>query len=98
MLVLLFAFIWRGFNVLSPFTRQGKNEQMTEHIKQLRACIRHFLQVETTYLQQIQELRDQINEEKTNHETYSKLFGYYGVVLYFFAVVWKFNFLLFFFQ
>ena len=42
---------------------QGKNEQMTEHIKKLRACIRHFLQVETAYLLQLEQLRDQMKQE-----------------------------------
>ena len=57
---------------MSYFLFQGKNEQMTEHIKQLRACVRHFLQVEAAYLRQIQELRDQMNEEKMNHESFGR--------------------------
>ena len=52
------------------FSVQGKNEQMTEHIKKLRACIRHFLQVETAYLLQLEQLRDQMKQEKMNHEAF----------------------------
>lgn len=50
------------------FDLKGKNEQMTEHIKKLRACIRHFLQVETAYVLQIEQLHAQVTEEKLHRE------------------------------
>lgn len=41
---------------------------MTEHIKKLRSCIRHFLQVEVAYVLQIEQLQNQAAEEKLHRE------------------------------
>nr|AMS24245.1 kinesin 14-Ib protein [Marsilea vestita] len=54
----------------SKFDLKGKNEQMGEHIKKLRSCIRHFLQVEATYVLQIEQLQAQVKEEHEKRETF----------------------------
>eukprot|EP00249_Psilotum_nudum_P004228 c17768_g1_i2 orf=157-2334(+) len=43
---------------------KSKNEQMVEYIKKLRACIRHFIQVETACILQLQLLQNQLEEDR----------------------------------
>nr|AMS24246.1 kinesin 14-Ic protein [Marsilea vestita] len=53
----------------NKFDLKGKNEQMTEYIKKLRACIKHFLQVESAYILQLEQLRSQVSDEKSQRAT-----------------------------
>ncbi|KAH7282430.1 hypothetical protein KP509_35G030400 [Ceratopteris richardii] len=52
----------------SKFDLKGKNEQMMDYIKQLRVCIRQFLQVEQAYITQLQDLENRFQEEKHRWE------------------------------
>eukprot|EP00249_Psilotum_nudum_P004083 c17610_g3_i1 orf=264-1364(+) len=53
----------------SRFDYKGKNEQMLEYIRKLRACIQQFLQVETAYILQCEQLQSQLVEEKKTWES-----------------------------
>ncbi|MCO5572766.1 hypothetical protein L7F22_026525 [Adiantum nelumboides] len=52
----------------SKFDLKGRNEQMMEHIKKLRVCLRQFLRVEASYIMQMEQLKDHSKEEKLQWE------------------------------
>ncbi|KAI5075513.1 hypothetical protein GOP47_0009589 [Adiantum capillus-veneris] len=56
------------FLTKAKFDIKGRNEQMTEHIKKLRSCIRHFRQIEASYVLQIEQLQNLSREEKLHWE------------------------------
>ncbi|XP_024526400.1 kinesin-like protein KIN-14N [Selaginella moellendorffii] len=63
----------------SKFDLKGRNEKMMEYIKNLRTCIRQFLQVESVYVMQQEQAQNQIKEEKQRHEeSEQKMSAKYG--------------------